>query len=60
VATVWIIGGPKVAQIEMPAGATLEETWDAGEWLVDRIIEQELHRDHQDTIESTIAASYHL
>ena len=59
-AQVWIIGGHKVDEIEMPPGATLDETWQMAEWLYDRIIEKELARDHHDTIQSVVAASYHV
>ena len=58
VAQVWILGGHKVAEVEMPEHASRRDTWNTAVWLYDRVVEQDLARDHHDTIESVRAASY--
>jgi len=58
VAQVWMLGGHKVAELEMPQDASASETWDAAIWLFDRVVEQEQERDHRETVESVRAASY--
>ena len=60
VAQVWILGGHKVAELEMPADATASDTWNTAVWLYDRVVEQDLAKDHHDTIESIRAASHHI
>jgi hypothetical protein len=60
VAQVWMLGGHKVAELEMPQDASASETWDTAVWLYDRVVEQELARDHNDTIQSIRASSYHI
>jgi hypothetical protein len=60
VAQVWMLGGYKVAELEMPQDASASETWDTAVWLYDRVVEQELARDHNDTIQSIRASSYHI
>ena len=58
VAQVWLLGGHKVAEVEMPPHASQRETWNTAVWLYDRVIEQDLAKDHRETIESIRAASY--
>ena len=58
VAQVWILGGHKVAELEMPPHASRNETWDTAVWLYDRVLEQDLAHDHRDTMQSVRAASY--
>ena len=58
VAQVWLVGGHKVTEVEMPPQASQDETWDTAVWLYDQIVEQELARDHRDTVQTVLAASY--
>jgi hypothetical protein len=58
VAQVWILGGHKVAEVEMPPHTSRRETWNTAVWLYNRVVEQELAKDHRDTIDSIRAASY--
>jgi hypothetical protein len=58
VAQVWLLGGHKVAELEMPQDASASETWDTAVWLYDRVVDQDQERDHRDTVESVRAASY--
>ena len=58
VAQVWMLDGPKVAEVTMPPGATLDETWGQAVQLYEAIVQAEFARDHRATIESVIAASY--
>ena len=57
-AQVWVVGGRKVDEIEMPPRATLDEAWKTAERLYDYIIQAELARDQRETQRSVIAASY--
>ena len=58
VAQVWMLGGHKVAELEMPQDSSASETWDTAVWLYDRVVDQDQERDHRDTVESVRAASY--
>ena len=58
VAQVWILGGTQVAAVKMAPDASHSEAWDMAAWLYDKIVEQDLARDHVDTNQSVLAASY--
>ena len=58
VAQVWLLGGHKVAELEMPQDSSASETWDTAVWLYDRVVDQDQERDHRDTVESVRAASH--
>ena len=60
VAQVWLLGGHKVAELEMPPHASRTETWNTAVWLYDRVVEQDLARDHRETIQAVLADSHHI
>jgi hypothetical protein len=59
-AQVWVIGGHKVAEIEMPPGASQKQTWDTAEWLCRAVLRAEDAQDQRETQGSVIAASHHI
>ena len=54
VAQVWV----RVGEVELPPEATPQEAEEMAAWLRERTIEAEDAQDHQDTVQSVLAASY--
>jgi hypothetical protein len=57
-AQVWVIGGPKVAEVHVAQDASLDEAWAEAERLYEAIVEAEAARDQRETIRSILADSY--
>ncbi len=57
-AQVFVLGGTQVAAVKMPPDASHSEAWDMASWLYDRLVEQDLARDHVETNQAVLAAAY--